>query len=81
MRQQVPAEVTGAAGVYRMQRGVANALFGGDFTRVEGYSVETSFPTGFSNKGGVQWHFPDPPNYYIFSCAEAVITAQTVCDP
>jgi len=55
MRQQVPAEVTGAAGVYRMQRGVANALFGGDFTRVEGYSVETSFPTGFSNKGGVQW--------------------------
>jgi outer membrane cobalamin receptor len=55
MRQQVPADVTGAAALYRLQRSGANALFGGDFTRVEGYSVETSFPTGFSNRGGVQW--------------------------
>jgi outer membrane receptor for ferrienterochelin and colicin len=55
MRQQVPAEVTGAAAIYRLQRSDTNALFGGDFTRAEGYSVETSFPTGFSNKGGVQW--------------------------
>jgi outer membrane receptor for ferrienterochelin and colicin len=55
MRQQVPAEVTGAAAIYRLQRAGANALFGGDFTRAEGYSVETSLPTGFSRKGGVQW--------------------------
>lgn len=55
MRQQVPADVTGAAALYRLRRSGANALFGGDFTRVEGYSIETSFPTGFSNRGGVQW--------------------------
>ncbi len=55
MRQQVPADVTGSAALYRMRRGPVNVLFGGDFTRVEGYSVETSFPSGFSNKGGVQW--------------------------
>ena len=55
MRQQVPADVTGASALYRLQRGVANALFGGDFTRAEGYSVETTLPTGFSNRGGVQW--------------------------
>jgi len=55
MSQQVPAEVSGAAALYRLQRTGVNALFGGDFTRVEGYSVETSFPTGFANRGGVQW--------------------------
>jgi len=55
MRQQVPAEVTGSSALYRLRRSGVNALFGGDFTRVEGYSVETSFPTGFSNRGGVQW--------------------------
>lgn len=32
---------------------------------------------GKNDKGGVQWHFPEPPNYYVFSCAEAVVTAQT----
>ncbi|MBI2688316.1 MAG: TonB-dependent receptor [Acidobacteria bacterium] len=55
MLQQVPAEVTGGAGIYRLQRSGANALFGGDFTRVEGYSNETSFPAGFASRGGVQW--------------------------
>lgn len=55
MRQQVPADVSGAAALYRLQRTGVNALFGGDFTRVEGYSVETSFPTGFANRGGIQW--------------------------
>ncbi len=55
MRQRVPADVTGAAAIYRLQRSGANALLGGDFTRVEGYSIETSFPTGFSDRGGVQW--------------------------
>lgn len=55
MRQQVPSEASGAAAIYRLNSSGANALFGGDFTRVEGYSVETSFPTGFSDKGGVQW--------------------------
>jgi len=55
MRQRVPAEVTGAAGIYRLQRSSVNALFGGDFTRAEGYSIETTLPTGFANKGGVQW--------------------------
>jgi outer membrane receptor for ferrienterochelin and colicin len=55
MRQQVPADVTGGAALYRLQRTNVNALFGGDFTRVEGYSVETSFPTGFANRGGIQW--------------------------
>lgn len=55
MLQQVPSEVTGSAAIYRLRRDRVNVLFGGDFTRVEGYSVETSFPTGFNNKGGVQW--------------------------
>ena len=55
MRQQVPADVTGSSALYRLQRSSVNALFGGDFTRVEGYSIETTIPTGFSNKGGVQW--------------------------
>jgi len=55
MRQQVPADVTGSSALYRLQRSSFNALFGGDFTRVEGYSIETTIPTGFSNKGGVQW--------------------------
>jgi outer membrane receptor protein involved in Fe transport len=55
MLQTVPAEVTGAAGLYRLKRGKVQALFGGDFTRVEGYSLEKALPTGFSNRGGVQW--------------------------
>jgi outer membrane cobalamin receptor len=55
MQQQVPAEATGASALYRLQRTSVNALFGGDFTRAEGYSIETSFPTGFANRGGVQW--------------------------
>ncbi len=54
MRQTVPAEVTGGSAIYRLHRSAANAVFGGDFTRVEGYSIETSFPTGFANRGGVQ---------------------------
>lgn len=55
MLQRVPADVTGTAVLYRLQRTGANALFGGDFTRVEGYSAETSLPSGFANRGGVQW--------------------------
>ena len=55
IRQQVPADVSGGSALYRLQRTSANALFGGDFTRVEGYSVETSFPTGFARRGGIQW--------------------------
>jgi outer membrane receptor for ferrienterochelin and colicin len=55
MRQQVPADVSGSSALYRLQRSSVNALFGGDFTRVEGYSIETTLPTGFSNRGGVQW--------------------------
>ena len=38
-----------------MQRTAFQGLFGGDFTHVEGYSLETTLPTGFSNRGGVQW--------------------------
>jgi outer membrane receptor for ferrienterochelin and colicin len=55
MRQQVPADVSGSSALYRLQRSSVNALFGGDFTRVEGYSIETTLPTGFANRGGVQW--------------------------
>lgn len=55
MRQQVPADVSGSSALYRLQRSSVNALFGGDFTRVEGYSIETTLPTGFSDRGGVQW--------------------------
>ena len=55
MRQQVPADVTGSSAIYRLQRSSVNAIFGGDFTRVEGYSIETTLPTGYSNRGGVQW--------------------------
>jgi outer membrane receptor protein involved in Fe transport len=55
MRQTVPAEVVGGAGIYRLHRSAFQGLFGGDFTHVEGYSLETTLPTGFSNRGGVQW--------------------------
>lgn len=34
------------------------------------------FIGGRNDKGGVQWHFRDPPNYEIFSCAESIVTAQ-----
>lgn len=56
MRQSVPAASVGGAGIYRMRRSSLNALFGGDFTRVEGYSRETSYPSlAFANRGGEQW--------------------------
>lgn len=54
MLQRVPSDVTGAAAIYRLHRTSVRALFGGDFTRVEGSSIETSFPTGFADRGGVQ---------------------------
>jgi len=56
MRQTVPAEVTGGAGIFRLNGSGYHGLFGGDFTRVEGYSLETALPANTrSNRGGVQW--------------------------
>jgi outer membrane receptor for ferrienterochelin and colicin len=56
MRQTVPAEYSGLAAIYRMKRERANILFGADFTRVEGYSIETAYPALTKTAGGgVQW--------------------------
>ena len=31
---------------------------------------------GKNDKGGVQWHFTEKPNFNVFSCAESVVTSQ-----
>lgn len=53
-RQTVPSEGTGAAGLFRRAVGNTNFLAGADVVRVEGYSLETVFPTGFRTSGGSQ---------------------------
>lgn len=32
---------------------------------------------GRQDKGGVQWHIREPPNFILFSCAESIVAAQT----
>lgn len=44
--QNVPAEATGGAALYRVTRSAWNGLFGMDIQNVEGYSRETIFPSG-----------------------------------
>jgi len=65
--QSVPAESTGAAGLYRRSTGRWNLLAGGDFHRAEGYSKETLLPTGERLGGGVQRQ------YGFFSQADASV--------
>jgi outer membrane receptor protein involved in Fe transport len=51
-RQTVPAEATGAAGRWGRRGSNWNTLIGADATRVEGYSKDTLFPSGFRLGGG-----------------------------
>ncbi len=52
-RQSVPAEATGAAGMWRSTGRRWNFLAGGDYLRSEGYSRDTLYPTGYRVSGGV----------------------------
>ena len=53
--QRVPAEATGGAAMYRLQRKKWNTLVGGDFQRVEGESKDILVPTGVRIGGGSQF--------------------------
>ncbi|MCW5981744.1 MAG: TonB-dependent receptor [Bryobacteraceae bacterium] len=50
--QTVPAEATGAAGLWRYSRRGWNALIGGDLHNVEGFSRDTALPAGTLNVSG-----------------------------
>lgn len=52
--QRVPSEATGGAALWRRAASRWNAVAGGDFERVEGYSVERLIPTGLRLGGGVR---------------------------
>lgn len=52
--QSVPAEATGGAAMWQKASSRWSLLAGGDFQRTEGYSLETLYPTGTRNGGGVQ---------------------------
>ena len=52
--QRVPSEATGGAALWRRATPRWNTVAGGDFERVEGYSVERLIPTGLRLGGGVR---------------------------
>lgn len=51
--QAVPSESTGVAGMWAKHTKRWNLLLGADYTRVEGYSTDSLFPTGRRFGGGV----------------------------
>lgn len=57
LRQSVPAESTGGAGLWRKSGAKWNLLSGGDFVRSEGYSLERVYPTGSRVGGGTQLQY------------------------
>lgn len=57
LRQTVPAEATGGAGLWRRSGRKWNLLSGGDFVRSEGYSLERLPPTISRIGGGTQLQF------------------------
>jgi outer membrane cobalamin receptor len=50
--QSVPSEAVGGAAFWRREQTRWNLLAGGDFQRVEGWSIDTLFPTGKRIGGG-----------------------------
>jgi outer membrane cobalamin receptor len=52
--QRVPSEAAGGAALWRRAASRWNAVAGGDFERVEGYSVERLIPPGLRLGGGVR---------------------------
>ncbi len=57
LRQTVPAEATGGAGLWRRSGSKWNLLSGGDFNRSEGYSLERVYPAGSRVGGGIQMQY------------------------
>jgi outer membrane receptor protein involved in Fe transport len=53
--QSVPAESAGGAGIFRHAAGGWNGIAGADVVRVEGFSIDTFFPTGRTVGGGTMW--------------------------
>ncbi|MCU0246931.1 MAG: TonB-dependent receptor [Bryobacter sp.] len=52
--QSVPSEATGFSAMLRRGGARGSWIAGGDYQRVEGYSIETLFPAGNRTGGGVQ---------------------------
>lgn len=52
--QSVPSEASGFSAMLRRGGARGSAIAGGDYQRVEGYSIETLFPAGRRTGGGVQ---------------------------